>query len=121
MSALGGRSSIIVTDTPRRITAPHGISARERDLLTEGIISLRRKGPLAFISLEAGTAPDAEPIVRTQSRKVKSDIGLYQRRAGMRRAPLCYIRRPATARQNSVPTSLRLCRQSHKETSLSSQ
>ncbi len=41
------------------------------------------KGPLAFVSV---TAAD-EPIVRDLARKLKSDIALRQRRAGMRRGP----------------------------------
>ena len=40
-----------------------------------------RKGPLSFISIEAGQGPNAEPTVRKMSRKVKTDIALMQSRA----------------------------------------
>ena len=71
----------MVRDSPRRIAAPHGISPLERDLLTEGLDYVARKGPLAFISIEAGQGPNAEPTVRKMSRKVKTDIALMQSRA----------------------------------------
>jgi hypothetical protein len=97
VSALGGRGTIVVTDSPRRITAPHGISPLERDLLTEGLDSMRRKGPLAFISVEA----PAEPIVREISRSLKNVLALRQRRAGMRRGALWAEVRETKARDGS--------------------
>jgi hypothetical protein len=83
MAAFGGRSSIRVIDSPRRITAPHGISAPERDLLAEGLDYMRRYGPGAFVSIEAGRTPETEREVRRMSRKAKSHIATYQDRAGM--------------------------------------
>ncbi len=44
-----------------------------------------RRGPCVFVSIEAGRSPDAEKKVRGLARRVKSDIALRQRRAGMRR------------------------------------
>jgi hypothetical protein len=46
---------------------------------------LRQRGPCVFVSIEAGRSPDAEKIVRSLARRVKSGIALRQRRAGMRR------------------------------------
>src|SRR5271166_3005543 len=80
-----GTASIIVNASLAsllpRITARHrnGISPRERDLWCEGIDHMATKGPLAFVSVTAA----AEPIVRDLARKLKSDIALRQRRAGM--------------------------------------
>ncbi len=44
-----------------------------------------RRGPCVFVSIEVGRSPDAEKKVRGLARRVKSDIALRQRRAGMRR------------------------------------
>jgi hypothetical protein len=46
---------------------------------------MRRRGPCVFVSIEAGRSPDAEKMVRSLARRIKSDIALRQRRAGMRR------------------------------------
>jgi hypothetical protein len=83
-----GRDTIIVSEgfsSPPRITARHqnGIGPRERDLLCESIDHMANRGPLAFVSIVAAF----EPVVRKLSRKIKSDIALSQRRAGMRRGP----------------------------------
>ena len=80
-----GTDTLRVKDTRHRINAPHGLSHHERDLLTEGLSYLRRQGPCVFVSIEAGRSPDAEKIVRSLARRVKSDIALRQRRARMRR------------------------------------
>ena len=58
-----------VKDTRYRINAPHGLSHHERDLLTEGLSYLRRRGSCVFVSIEAGRSPDAEKIVRLVSAK----------------------------------------------------
>jgi hypothetical protein len=44
-----------------------------------------RQAPCVFVSIEAGRSPEAEKMVRTLARRVKSDIALRQRRSGMRR------------------------------------
>ena len=46
---------------------------------------MRQRGPCLFISIEAGRSPAAENIVRAMTRRVRSDVALRQRRAGMRR------------------------------------
>ena len=68
----------------RRISAPHGLSHYERDMLTEGLDRLRRKGPALFVSIEAGRSSTSEMTVRKLTRRVRSDIAKLQRRAGMR-------------------------------------
>ena len=75
-----------VKDARHRINAPHGLSHHERDLLTEGLNYLRQRGPCVFVSIEAGRSPDAEKIVRSLARRVRSDITLRQCRARMRRS-----------------------------------
>jgi hypothetical protein len=45
---------------------------------------LRGRGSGAFITIEAGRSPDAEKVVRGLTRRLRSDISLRQRRAGMR-------------------------------------
>jgi hypothetical protein len=79
-----GTNTLRVKDTARRIVAPNGLSHRERPLLTESLDYMRR-GPCVVVSIEAGHSPDAERKVRALARRVKSDIALRQRRAGMRR------------------------------------
>ena len=69
-----------------RICAPHGASHHERDLLTESFDYMQQRGPGVFISIEAGRSPDAERIVRQLTRRIRSDVAVRQRRAGMRRA-----------------------------------
>ena len=81
-----GTDTLRVKDARHRIIAPHGLSHHERDLLTEGLDYLRQRGPCVFVSIEAGRSPDAEKIVRSLARRVKSDIALRQRRARMRRS-----------------------------------
>jgi hypothetical protein len=80
-----GANTYKVNGTPLKITAPNGLSHHERDLLTEPFDHIRRRGPCAFVSIEAGRSPEAEKMVRALARRVKSDIALRQRRAGMRR------------------------------------
>lgn len=77
--------SIIVREKPPQIVAPHGLSHRERDVLTEGLDFLRRQGPGFWVSVEAGKAPEAEKTVRDLVSRVRSDIALYQGRGGMRK------------------------------------
>lgn len=81
-----GTDTLRVKDARHRINAPHGLSHHERDLLTEGLNYLRRQGPCVFVSIEAGRSPDAEKIVRSLARRVRSDITLRQCRARMRRS-----------------------------------
>ena len=81
-----GTDSLKVKDARHRINAPHGLSHHERDLLTEGLNYLRQRGPCVFVSIEAGRSPDAEKIVRSLARRVRSDITLRQCRARMRRS-----------------------------------
>ena len=69
----------------RRICAPHGLSHHERDLLTESFDYMHRRGPGVFISIEAGRSPDAEKIVRELTHRLRSDVAVRQRRAGMQR------------------------------------
>ena len=68
----------------RRISAPHGLSHGERDLLVEGFRCMHEQGAGVFISIEAGRSPDAEPTVRGLARRLRSDLVQRQRRAGMR-------------------------------------
>ena len=73
-------------EDPRQpIHTPHGLSHRERDLLTESVDYMQRYGPGVFISIEAGRSPDAEKIVRGLTRRIRSDIAVRQRRDGMQR------------------------------------
>jgi hypothetical protein len=81
----GWTHPVIVRDSPRRISAKHGISAPERNVLTESLDYMRQYGPGAFASIEAGYGQDAERTVRRLTNKVRSDIAIRQRRAGMRR------------------------------------
>jgi hypothetical protein len=46
---------------------------------------MQQPGPGVFISIEAGRSPDAETIVRGLTRRLRSDVAVRQRRAGMRR------------------------------------
>jgi hypothetical protein len=46
---------------------------------------MHERGPGLFISIEAGRSPDAERIVRQLTRRVRSNIAQWQRRAGMQR------------------------------------
>jgi hypothetical protein len=80
-----GTATLKVKDPRHRINAPHGLSHHERDLLTEGLGYMRRRGSCVFVSIEAGRSPDAEKIVRDLTRKLKSVVAQRQRRAGMRR------------------------------------
>lgn len=82
---LRGKLPIIVREKPPQIVAPHGLSHRERDVLTEGLDFLRRQGPGFWVSVEAGKAPEAEKTVRDLVSRVRSDIALYQGRGGMRK------------------------------------
>src|SRR5487761_1963970 len=86
--------SIIVIDAPPKIDAKHGLSPRERDLLTEGIDQMRRHGPGLFVSIEngreivvagPGTGHGAETGVRSLASRIRSDIAQHQRRSGMRK------------------------------------
>jgi hypothetical protein len=78
------RAARLSADRVPRICAPHGLSNSERKLLTEAMHWLRDQGPGAFISIEAGRSPDAEPTVRALARRLRSDLVQRQRRAGMR-------------------------------------
>ena len=69
----------------RRISAPHGLSHGERDLLVEGFRCMRGQGAGVFISIEAGQSLEAEGAVRGLTRRIRSVIAQCQRRAGMRR------------------------------------
>lgn len=71
-------------DRVPRICALHGLSHAECRLLAEAMHWLRRRGSGAFISIEAGRSPDAEPTVRALARRLRSDLVQRQRRAGMR-------------------------------------
>jgi hypothetical protein len=86
-----GTDTLRVKDARQRINAPHGLSHHERDLLTEGLDYLRRRGPCVFVSIEAGRPPNAEKIVRDLTRKLKSVMAQHQRRAGMRQAPFVTV------------------------------
>jgi len=84
---LGSQSVPSISHTEDGITAPHGLSHHERDILTAGADYMRqREQPAAFLSVEAGREPGNERIVRGLTRKLKSVIAQHQRRAGMRRA-----------------------------------
>ena len=80
-----GRALLELRTLSRRVAASHGLSHHERDLLTESFDHMRQRGPGLFVSIEAGRSPDAESIVRALTRRVRSDMALRQRRAGMRR------------------------------------
>jgi hypothetical protein len=71
-------------DRVSRICALHGLSHAECRLLAEAMHWLRGRGSGAFISIEAGRSPDAEPTVRALARRLRSDLVQRQRRAGMR-------------------------------------
>ena len=77
-----GPNTLKVKDasTPRRVSAPHGLSHHERHLLTEGLAHMRRRGPCVFVSIEAGQSPGSENTVRALTRRIKSWIALRQRR-----------------------------------------
>ena len=87
----GGTPSGPFKRATRRVAALHGLSHRERDLLTESFGHMRHRGPGLFVSIEAGRSPDAEKIVRAMTRRVRSDLAQRQRRAGMRRARLTTV------------------------------
>jgi hypothetical protein len=85
-SPINGRTRpTIVREARQQISATHGLSAPERDVLTESLDYMRQYGPGAFASIEAGYGQDAEQTVRRLTNKVRSDIAIRQRRAGMRR------------------------------------
>jgi hypothetical protein len=71
-------------DRVSRICSLHGLSHAECRLLAEAMHWLRGRGSGAFISIEAGRSPDAEPTVRALARRLRSDLVQRQRRAGMR-------------------------------------
>ena len=71
-------------DRVPRICALRGLSHAECRLLAEAMHWLRGRGSGAFISIEAGRSPDAEPTVRALARRLRSDLVQRQRRAGMR-------------------------------------
>ena len=75
----------------RRISAPHGLSHGERDLLVEGFRCMREQGAGVFVSIEAGQSLDAEGAVRDLTRRMRSDLVQRQRRAGMRRGLLATV------------------------------
>jgi len=60
-------------------------------MLTESVAQMRQRGPGLFISIEAGRSPEAEKIVRTLARRIRSDVAQRQRRAGMRRVLMTTI------------------------------
>src|SRR5487761_2483086 len=77
--------SIIVIDAPPKIDAKHGLSPRERDLLTEGMDQMRRHGPGLFVSIENGreivvAGPGTGHGAETGGRSLASRI-----RSGMRK------------------------------------
>jgi hypothetical protein len=86
-----GSRLITVRDSRHRVTAPHGLSHHERDLLTESFDHMRQRGPGLFVSIEAGKSPDAENIVRALTRRVRSDMAQRQRRARMRRVRMTTV------------------------------
>lgn len=86
-----GSPPIIVRDSLRQVSAKHGLTHDERDLLTESFDLMRQVGPGVFVSIEAGRSPDAERTVRAITRRVKSDLAQRQRRAGMRRVRMTTV------------------------------
>jgi hypothetical protein len=74
--------SISVIDAPPRTARNYGLSHLELEWLSAAVHYLRR-WPSVRVDLEAHGEP--ELVVRTLSRKLKSDLALYQKRAGFRR------------------------------------
>ena len=82
-----GSSNRVKGLRPPKIARPDGIGPRERDLLTEGMDYMRERGPGLFVSIANGRGPNAEPVVRRLTRKVRSDIAQRQKRTRMRVRP----------------------------------